>query len=113
VRVAIATKEYKGLNDELSDVLARSPTITIIDIDEKKGNYHLVEIMKNKALRLSHGSGPIFAEFLAEKNVDLVVGPEVGMSVDELFKELGIKFLKLKPGTKVKEIIEYILTTLK
>jgi predicted Fe-Mo cluster-binding NifX family protein len=109
VRVAIATKGYKGLDDELSDVLARSPTITIVDVNKKERSYSLVEIIKNKALRFRHGSGPIFADLLAEKKVELVVGPEIGMSVKELFGDLGIKFLKFKPRTKVKKIIESIL----
>jgi predicted Fe-Mo cluster-binding NifX family protein len=109
VKVAIATKGYKGLEDEVSEVLARSPTITIVEVDVDKGAYSLVEIEKNKALRFSHGSGPILVSFLADKNVELVIGPELGMSVKGLLDELGIGFMKFKPGTRVKEVLETIL----
>ena len=109
MRVAIATKGYKGLDDELSEELARSPTITLIDISKEKQNYRLVEIIENKAVGFSHGAGPIFANLMVEKGVELVVGTVIGMGVQELFSEKGIKFLKYESGTKVKDIIKSFL----
>ena len=109
MRIAIVTKGYKGLNDEVSDELARSPTVTLIDIIKEKQNYCLVEVIKNKAGSFTHGAGPIFTNLMVEKGVELVVGPALGMGVQELFNEKKIKFMKCIPGTKVKDIINKIL----
>jgi predicted Fe-Mo cluster-binding NifX family protein len=109
LRIAIATKGHNGLDDEISTELARSPTITLIDIDEEKKSYQLIEVIENKAVNFSHGAGPVFAYLMKEKNVELVVGPDIGEGVQELFNELKIKFLKYKSKTKVKEVISDLL----
>jgi predicted Fe-Mo cluster-binding NifX family protein len=109
MRIAIPTKGFKGLDDVVSEVVARAPTITIIDISKEKGSYTAVEICKNPALRFTHGSGPIFVNHLVEKGVEMLVGPIIGISVRDLLEESGIKFLKFDAGTKVKDIVEKLL----
>ncbi|MCE4605962.1 MAG: hypothetical protein F7B59_01325 [Desulfurococcales archaeon] len=109
MRIAISTKGYRGLDDEVSDELARSRTITLIDIYGKEKGYHLVEVIKNKAVDFSHGAGPVFAYLLVEKGVKLVVGPDIGVGVQELFNEIGIKFLKYSPKTKVRDVVNDLL----
>jgi predicted Fe-Mo cluster-binding NifX family protein len=109
LRIAIATKGFKGLEDEVSVEFARSPTITIVEVDLEKKGYRLIEIFENEASKFSHGAGPILLYILLKKNVSMIVGPEIGMGVKEILDELKIKFYKSKPGTKVKEIIEKLL----
>jgi predicted Fe-Mo cluster-binding NifX family protein len=109
LRVAIATKDFKGLEDEISDELARSPTITIIDIDLEKKSYRLVDIFENEASRFSHGAGPILVYILLKKDVDVIVGPDIGMGAKELIEGSKIKYYKSKPGTKVGEIINELM----
>lgn len=109
MRIAIATEGYKGLNDKLSDVFARTPTITIIEVDRERKNYEVKEVIKNEAVDFSHGAGPIFVRTLIDKNIDIVIGVEIGVGTKELLEEKKIRFIKFKLGTKVSEIVTSII----
>lgn len=109
MRIGIVTNGYNGLNDELSEVFARASTITLIEVDIKTRNYKVVGILKNEAIDFSHGAGPILIKILIDKEVDIIVGPKIGIGTQELIKEKKIKFLEFKPGTKVSEVISKIL----
>jgi predicted Fe-Mo cluster-binding NifX family protein len=112
LRIAIATKDFKGLEDEVAEDLARSPTITIVEIDPKGKTYRLVEIFENEASKFNHGAGPVFVYILMKRNVNIVIGPEVGVGVKELLNKLGMSFFKSEPGTRVKRVIEDIIRML-
>lgn len=108
-RIAIVTMGYKGLDDELSDVFAKAPTITLIELDVENRKYRLLEIFENEAISFSHGAGPILIKVLLDRKVDIAIGPKVGIGTRELLKEKRIKFLEYSPGIKVSEIIQNIL----
>jgi predicted Fe-Mo cluster-binding NifX family protein len=111
LKIAVTTKNFKGLEDEVSEDFARSPTITIVEVDLKRRSYRLVGILENDASRFGHGAGPVFVYILMKNNVDAVVGPsEVGMGVKELLDELKIRLIKSEAGIKVKEVIEDIIS---
>ena len=109
MRIAIATIGHDGIHDELADVFSRTPTITIIDLNQESKEYHVTEIFDNEALSFKHGAGPILIKTLLDKKVDVAVGPKVGIGTEELLREKGIKFLKFREGTTVKEVIDYII----
>ncbi len=111
MRVAIATEDFNGLKDIVSKEFSRCNTVTVIEVDTGRKNYRLVEIFENPAKRFSHGAGPIFVYILLERNVNVVIGPEVRIGTKEMLREAGIKYLKYKPGMRVRDVLEKLLSS--
>lgn len=109
LKVAVATVGYEGLSDRVASELARCPTLTIFEVDEERRSYRLLEVVENKVAKFSQGAGPIFVYTLAEKGVEVVLGPGVGMGVADLLAEAKIKFVKCEPGIKVEEALNSAL----
>jgi len=109
LRVAVATVGYEGLRDRVASELARCPTLTILEIDEEGMSYRLLEVIENKAAKFSQGAGPIFVYTLAEKGVEVVLGPVAGMGIADLLAEAKIKFVKCEPGTRVEDALNSVL----
>ena len=48
-------------------------------------------------------------KLLKDRGVNMVAAPEVGCGVKQLVQELGIKYYKVEPGTKVRDVVEKII----
>jgi len=107
VRIAVATKNAKGLDDEISDAFGRSKKITIIDADQEK--VAQIKVIDNPALSFRFGAGPILVKELLDMGVDIVVGSEFGPGAGQLLKDHGVLTVTLKPGTKVSAAIDTAL----
>jgi predicted Fe-Mo cluster-binding NifX family protein len=106
VRIAVATKGEKGLEDEVSDVFGRTNTITVVDIiDDEIRN---VQVLKNPALSFRHGAGPILVKTLVDLNVEVVVAGEFGPSTSTLLEDHKIAMVTVNKGTLVGEAIKFV-----
>jgi len=110
VRLAVPTKGDRGMRDVVSDVFARAPTFTIIDIVD--GKVKEVRSEENTASALKQGTGPIVARDLKEKGVDVVVAGEFGPGAKTLLKMNGIRMVQVEPGVKVSEAVKKVLREL-
>ncbi len=101
VRIALATKNGRGVNDELSDAFGRSEKITVLDVEGEE----IVEtkIIDNPALSFRFGAGPILVKVLLDLGVDVAVGSEFGPGAGELLRDHGVTTVLLRPGTKVSD----------
>lgn len=110
LRIAVPTKESRGIRDMVSDVFARAPTFTFIDIVD--GEVKEVRVEENKASGLMQGTGPIVAKHLTEKGVDVVVTGELGPGASTLMQMSGIKIIRVAQGINVKKAVSKALKEL-
>ncbi len=107
IRIAVPTKERKGLEDIVSDVFGRAKTFTIVDIHEKI--IQNVEVLDNPAASQKQGVGPIVTKMLGEAEVNIVVAGEVGPGASTLLETYKIRKVSVKPGIQVAEAIKKAL----
>ena len=110
MRIAIPTKEDKGIGDVVSDVFGRSKTFTIINISD--GLIHEVEVVKNPAAEYKHGAGPIVIKMLVDMEVTAVASRELGLGASTLLDQNKIKRFKIKADIPVGEAVKTVLKEL-
>ncbi len=84
---------------EIDQRFARAPYIAIFD--EATGQF---EFHENKEAEV-HGAGPKMAQFLADKNVDVLITANVGTNAYEALRMAGIEVYLFQKGT-IKEALE-------
>ena len=110
-KIAVATNANSGLEDVVADVFGKANTFTIIDVEDEKMD--LVKVIENPAKSYIHGSGPIVVKMLIDIGVDLVLAYELGLGAQGLLKQKNIEHIPVMPKTKVREVIELAIHSLK
>jgi predicted Fe-Mo cluster-binding NifX family protein len=110
VRLAVPTNGKKGMKDTVSNVFARAPIFTIIDVVD--GEVQEIRIEENTASGLKQGTGPIIANSLKEKGVNAVVACELGPGAKILLELSDIKLIFVEPSVKVKDAVTEALSQL-
>jgi len=104
LKIAVPTKAYAGLEDEVSEVFGKAKTFTIVEVENGRiGNVHVFD---NPAASYDHGSGPVAVKTLADLNVDFVFAAELGPGASGLLEHHNIKKVSVKPNTKVADVIK-------
>ena len=106
LRVAVATKGSKGLDDEVSYEFGRAPAFTVIDIENNKVKN--VKVVDNPAASYEHGAGPIVVMTLADMKVEVVVAGEFGPGVSVFLKDRNIRTVKVAAETKVSQALNSV-----
>lgn len=104
MKIAIATINNKGLEDNVSYEFGHSKTFTIVEIEDN--NIKNIEIIQNPAKNLNHGRGPIVAKHLANMKVNMVISGEIGPGASIILDQLKIGKIIVKPGQKVIDILK-------
>ena len=107
-RIAIASQGLNGLEDSVSQVFGRSPTFTIVDIED--GMVKKAKAEKNSSTEAPHGAGPLTCARLNKLGVKVAIAANFGPTVSAILKESEIKMITIKPGTKVEDAIRQYLT---
>jgi predicted Fe-Mo cluster-binding NifX family protein len=108
--IAVPTRGKKGLRDEVSDVFARAPTFTFIElIDGEVGD---VKVEENKEAELIQGSGPIVAKNLIDKGVNVVLASELGPGVTTVLEMNEIRIINVDSGLRTQQALEKALEEL-
>ena len=102
IKVAIATKGYKGLEDEVADFFAKAETFTLATIEGKK--VHL-DIIKNSAADLPRGRGRAVVQMLIDKGMKNVVASEFGLAARALLEKEKFSLSEVRAGTRVSDVI--------
>ncbi len=102
LKIAIATKGFKGLEDEVADFFAKAETFTLATIDGKR--IHL-EVIKNSAARLPRGRGRTAVQLLMDNEVNTVVASEFGLAALALLEKEKISLSQISAGTRVGDVI--------
>jgi len=100
--IAVATLD-KTEDSQIGDKAARAPYYLIFD---KSGN--LLEIISNPFRDATRGTGPKVADFLASKNVSVVVANDFGHKMISALDEKGIGYHEASGIVKnvVEDLIE-------
>jgi len=109
-RLAVPTKGSRGMRDAVSEVFARAPTFTIIDIVDEK--VREVRVEKNSAAALKQGTGPIVAKNLKDLGVEAVAAGELGPGAKTLLEMNGVRIVQVEPGIKVSKAVTEALDQL-
>ena len=108
VRIAVATKGHKGLEDEVSEVFGRSKTFTIVDVED--GEIKGVNVVENPVADYPHGAGPIAVKMLTDSGVNVVIAPEIGPGVAKLLEYHSVSYVLVQPGSKVGDTVRKYLS---
>jgi predicted Fe-Mo cluster-binding NifX family protein len=107
IKIAIPTKEDKGLEDSVSDVFGKAQNFVVIEV--KNGSIIEAKVVKNPAANYKHGSGPIAVKMLTDMKVDVVAGREFGLGVSTLLEQNKIEKIKVRTEIPVKEAVKKFL----
>ncbi|MGD2142770.1 MAG: NifB/NifX family molybdenum-iron cluster-binding protein [Candidatus Bathyarchaeota archaeon] len=107
LRIAVPTEGTRGMKDEVSNIFAKAPAFTFIDI--KDGKVESVKVEENSASALSQGVGPVVMNNMKDRGVDIVVAGQVGPGARTLMNMSGIRMVKVKKGTIVSEAVNQAL----
>ena len=107
LKVAVATQGSKGLKDKVSAIFGRAQTFTIVEVED--GQIKGAKVIKNPAASLEYGVGPIVAEKLAEKKVDVAIAGEFGPGALALLKAKNIRAVEVKVGTNVCRAVDNVI----
>jgi predicted Fe-Mo cluster-binding NifX family protein len=89
MKIAVAALR-KDENSEVSPRSGRSKFYLIFD-----GNGNLLEVISNPFSRGGGGAGFGVAKMLADKNVDIVIGSQIGEHMEEALKIRGVKYYEM------------------
>jgi predicted Fe-Mo cluster-binding NifX family protein len=104
LRIAIPTKNQKGLEDVVSEVFGKARFFTIVDMDDAE--IEKVQIVENPAASYKYGSGPVAVKTLADLAVKLVLGPEFGPGASNLLELHEIRKILVEPNTRVADSLK-------
>jgi predicted Fe-Mo cluster-binding NifX family protein len=107
LKIAVPTKDNKGLEDVVSEVFAKAKTFTIVESED--GEIKNVRVIDNPAASYEYGSGPIVAKMLADLKVECVLVAEIGPGASELLEYHQIRKVLVKPNMKVSDAIREML----
>jgi predicted Fe-Mo cluster-binding NifX family protein len=105
--VAVPTQGTKGLRDTVSDIFAKAPTFTFIEIVDGKVNE--VRVEENEASALKHGTGPIVMKKLKDRGVSMVIASEVGPGAKTLLDISEIRIFNVEPSMRVSEAVNKLI----
>lgn len=103
MKIALPTKNARGLEGEVAEVFGRAPFFTLIDVlgSELVG----IDVIENSASKYSHGVGPIAVKLLEENKVKLLLAPEIGVGTTKLLEEMNIQYKKVEKNSKVSALM--------
>jgi predicted Fe-Mo cluster-binding NifX family protein len=107
LKIAVASEGLAGLEDTVSKVFGRSPTFTIIDIED--GEIKGVKVKRNPSANAPHGAGPLTCARLSRLGVNSVIASTFGPTTSDMLKELKIEKYTIHAGMKVKDAVQRYL----
>jgi len=108
LRIAVATRGRRALEDSVSEVFGRANTFTIVDVNGE--GIKDVKIMENPAVSYKYGAGPIVVKMLIDSGVNMVLATELGPGASALLKQHNVITIAVKPGTSVEESVRKALS---
>ncbi|CAB49679.1 NifB/NifX family molybdenum-iron cluster-binding protein [Pyrococcus abyssi] len=97
-----------GLDDRVNQAFGRTPTFTIVDVDEN-GNIVNVQVVPNPGYSQPRGAGVTAAQFCIDQGADVVIAGQFGPNSYGVLQAAGMKFVSAPPTMTVKEAIEAYL----
>ena len=96
-----------GLEDFVNYHFGRTPTFTIVDVEE--GEIKNVRVVPNPGASSPRGAGVQAAQFCINEGVEAVIAGQFGPNSAQVFQASGIKFVSAPPTMRVEEAIRAFL----
>jgi len=109
MKVVIPSCGGKGRRDKGSDVFAKAPYFTIVDVDG--GRISGVEVKENEVSSLVQGAGPIVVKLFRDLKADALITGDIGPGAKTLIEISGLHLFKVEPGTKVSDAVQRFFET--
>ncbi|AFK22778.1 NifB/NifX family molybdenum-iron cluster-binding protein [Pyrococcus sp. ST04] len=97
-----------GLDDRVNQAFGRTPTFTIVDVDEN-GNILNVQVVENPGYSQPRGAGVTAAQFCIDQGADVVIAGQYGPNSYGVLQAAGMRFVSAPPTMTVREAIEAYL----
>ena len=104
-KVAIASEDGGGLNDNVASVFARAPTFTIVDIVD--GEVKNVSVVSNPYRGAGGGAGFMVAEYVRNLGVSVVIAGNFGPNSIMSLNNMGIK--TITSSGKIEDVINRLI----
>lgn len=105
MKVAVATQQG-GLNDQVSSVVGRAPTFTIVHTSN--GEITDSKVLDNQFAQAQSGAGIQAAQMLANEQVQAIIGGNFGPNLANVFTQNGIKMYQAG-GLSVRKAVNQLL----
>lgn len=110
MRILVATQGKGGLEDIVSSVFGRAQSFTIVEVEGEE--IKDVKTYTNPAANAFRGAGIQAAQFVAEKNVNVVIAGNIGPNALTALQQSGIQTVTSFAGVKVKDAIKAFLNNI-
>jgi len=107
MRLIVATVRG-GLDDYVNQSFGRTPTFTIVDVDEN-GNIVNVQVVENPGYSQPRGAGVTTAQFCIDQGADVVISGQFGPNSSGVLQAAGIRLVSAPPTMTVREAVEAYL----
>ncbi|WP_297466876.1 NifB/NifX family molybdenum-iron cluster-binding protein [Thermococcus sp.] len=107
MRIIVSTVSG-GLDDRVNQAFGRTPTFTIVDVDEN-GKITNVQVVPNPGYSQPRGAGVTAAQFVIDQGADAVIAGQFGPNSYGVLQTAGIRMFSAPPTMTVREAVEALL----
>lgn len=107
MKILVTTQGEGGLDDTVSQVFARAPTFTLIEVENKE--IKKTEVFRNEAASAFGGAGIQAAQFAAEKGANVIITGSIGPNAANILSTVKIKIVTGFGGVKVRDVVQRYL----
>jgi len=106
-KVGVASQGPGGLEDMVSPMFGRCPSITLVEVEGRaiKG----VKVLPNQHVSAPSGVGIAVVQALANEGVRYIMAGRFGPHVSAVAGQFGIQMIMVPPGVTVKDAINHYL----
>ncbi|AEH24877.1 NifB/NifX family molybdenum-iron cluster-binding protein [Pyrococcus yayanosii] len=103
----VVTTIRGGLDDFVNQAFGRTPTFTIVDVEN--GEIMNAQVVPNPAANASRGAGIQAAQFCIEQGADVVIAGRFGPNSYQVLQAAGIRIVSAPSTMTVKEAVKAFL----
>ena len=103
MKIAFPTENHRKLSDRVATTFSRTPTFTIVTIEDGKTRDSIV--IENQAVSHEQGAGPLAVSTLKDHGVTVLITSDVGPGASTILDALDIKVYSTEAGKKVKNVL--------
>ncbi|WP_297064082.1 NifB/NifX family molybdenum-iron cluster-binding protein [Thermococcus sp.] len=107
MRIIVSTVSG-GLDDRVNQAFGRTPTFTIVDVDEN-GRIVNVQVVPNPGYSQPRGAGVTAAQFVIDQGADAVIAGQFGPNSYGVLQTAGIRMFSAPATMRVREAVEALL----
>ena len=105
MKIAVATQQG-GLEDQVSGIVGRAPTFTVVETSEKE----IVEskVLRNEFSQAASGAGVQAAQMLVNEGIEAIIGGNFGPNLAQVFNQSETEMYQAS-GISVKQAVQQLL----